>query len=183
MHSGAPCMIAVQSARANQALLTVGCDRRKRRSGNPKDLRSVRTSQYQAYNIVELRQSLRTALCFQKQAIPAHSKAGTIARLMELASTPEIWMTKGFAGISNFTLFRIPSQSLTPLDVTDLRNCPSCTTSIQPAADRLMVYLPGASAFLNAANPEKVFAAGMRSGIVGRLASAAGRKLMIAATG
>jgi hypothetical protein len=71
--------------------------------------------------------------------MPAHSEAGTIATLIESASTPEIWMVKGFGGISNFTLFRIPSQPLTPLDVTDRRNCPSCTTSIQPAAERLMV--------------------------------------------
>ena len=106
-----------------------------------------------------------------------------MATLIELASTPEIWMVKGFGGISNFTLFRMPSQPLTPLEVTDRRNCPSCTTSIQPAADRLMVYLPDGSAFLNIANPEKVLAAGLRSGVVGRLASAAGRKLTIAATG
>src|SRR4030088_197223 len=46
-------------ARANQALVMVECDRRKRRSGNPGDLRSVRTSRRQAYSIVELRQSLR----------------------------------------------------------------------------------------------------------------------------
>ena len=63
-----------------------------------------------------------------------------IARLMELASMPEIWITKGFAGISNFTLLRMPSHSLMPLDVIDLRNCPSCATSIQPAADRLVPY-------------------------------------------
>src|SRR6202521_189647 len=50
-------------------------------------------------------------------ANPAHSEAGTIARLMESASTPEIWMVKGFGGISNFTLFRIPSHPLPPLDV------------------------------------------------------------------
>src|ERR1700738_4590337 len=92
-------------------------------------------------------------------------------------------MVKGFGGISNFTLFRIPSQPLTPLDVADRRNCPSCTTSIQPAADRLMVYRPRGSAFLHNAKPEKVLAAGMRSGVVGKLASAAGRKLTIAATG
>src|ERR1700730_2884701 len=67
----------------------------------------------------------------------AYSEAGTIAMLIESASTPEIWMTKGFGGISNFTLLRIPSQPLTPLEVTDRRNCPSSTTSIQPAADRL----------------------------------------------
>src|ERR1700704_2136030 len=46
-------------ARANQALVMAECDRRKRRSGNPGDLRSVRTSRRQAYSIVELRQSLR----------------------------------------------------------------------------------------------------------------------------
>src|SRR6267154_5138620 len=33
------------SARANQALVMVECDRRKRRSVNPADLRSVQTSQ------------------------------------------------------------------------------------------------------------------------------------------
>src|SRR5260370_10453948 len=46
---------------ANQALVMAECDRRKRRSGNPEDLRSVRTSQREAYSIVELRQSLRAA--------------------------------------------------------------------------------------------------------------------------
>jgi hypothetical protein len=93
-----------------------GSDRRKRRSGNPEDLRSVRTSQREVYSIVALSKRLCTS-----------------------SKVPEIWMVKGFGGISNFTLFRIPSQPLTPLDVTDRRNCPSCTTSIQPAAERLMV--------------------------------------------
>ena len=72
-------------------------------------------------------------LWFQRREPPVHSEAGTIATLIELASTPEIWMVKGFGGISNSTLFRIPSQPLTPLDVADRRNSPSCTTSIQPA--------------------------------------------------
>jgi hypothetical protein len=45
------------------------------------------------------------------------------------------------------------------------------------------VYLPGGSASFNAAYPEKALAAGLRSGVVGRLASALGRKLMTAATG
>jgi len=47
------------SARANQASVEVVCDRRKRRSGNPADLRSVRTSQHKAYLIVEPRKRLR----------------------------------------------------------------------------------------------------------------------------
>lgn len=42
-------------ARASQAVV-VECDRRKRRSGNPADLRSVRTSQDQAYSIVVVEQ-------------------------------------------------------------------------------------------------------------------------------
>jgi hypothetical protein len=89
---------------------------------------------------------------------------------MESASTPEIWMTKGFAGISNFTLFRIPSQSWTPLEVTERRNCPSCTTSIQPPADRLMVYLPAFGGLLNVAKPANVPSFGARSGGAGSLA-------------
>src|SRR6266481_2531027 len=124
-------------ARANQASVEVVCDRRKRRSGNPADLRSVRTSQRKGYLIVEARK--RLCAVSQAREMPAHSEAGTIATLIESASTPEIWMVKGFGGISNFTLFRIPSQPLTPLDVTNRRNCPSCTTSIQPAAERLTV--------------------------------------------
>src|SRR6266849_3462603 len=36
----------------------VECDRRKRRSGNPAELRSVRTSQHQAYSIIEVRKRL-----------------------------------------------------------------------------------------------------------------------------
>src|SRR5712675_145161 len=50
-----------RSARANQALVKVECDRRKRRSVNPADLRSVRTSQLRAYSIVEAWQRPRAA--------------------------------------------------------------------------------------------------------------------------
>src|SRR4030088_3372551 len=49
------------SARANQALVEYECDRRKRRSAGPEDLRSVRTSQPPAYSIAKRRQSLRAA--------------------------------------------------------------------------------------------------------------------------
>src|ERR1700730_10624471 len=48
-------------ARANQALVIVECDRRKRRSGNPGDLRSVRTSQREVYSIAAARKRLCAA--------------------------------------------------------------------------------------------------------------------------
>src|ERR1700687_1655238 len=48
-------------ARANQALVIVECDRRKHRSGNPGDLRSVRTSQREVYSIVAARKRLCAA--------------------------------------------------------------------------------------------------------------------------
>ena len=80
-------------------------DRRKRRSGNPADLRSARTSQRKAYLIAEARK--RLCAVSQAREMPAHSEAGTIATLIESASMPEIWMVKGFGGISNFTLFRM----------------------------------------------------------------------------
>src|SRR6267378_3086575 len=159
-------------ARANQALVKSGMRqaeapfRQSERIYDPSGHRTIKP-------IASLRRGKGSALplWFRKRELPAHSEAGTMATLIELASTPEIWRVKGFGRISNFTLFRMPSQPLTPLDVTDRRNCPSCTTSIQPAADRLMVYLPGGSAFLNTANPEKVLAAGLRSGGEGSLAS------------
>src|SRR5258708_3466778 len=171
-------------ARANQALVKSGIRqaeapfRQSERIYDPSGHRTIKP-------IASLRRGKGSALplWFRKRELPAHSEAGTMATLIELASTPEIWRVKGFGGISNFTLFRMPSQPLTPLDVTERRNCPSCTTSIQPAADRLMVYLPGGSALLNTVKPEKVLAAGLRSGVVGRLASAARRRLMVAAAG
>jgi len=67
----------------------------------------------QAYSIAAPGQSLRG---HRKHRISVHSVAGTIARLIELSATPEVGSTKGFAGISNFKLLRIPSQSRTPLE-------------------------------------------------------------------
>ena len=53
MHRGAPCVFARAIARAQlRRWLDVECDRRKRRSADPEDLRSVRTSRRQAYSIV-----------------------------------------------------------------------------------------------------------------------------------
>src|SRR5712671_6793029 len=147
MHHGAPYVFAAYCARKSSVGEEWKCDRRKRRSGNPKGFTirpdiAVRSLQHRCGE----GKSLRRLYGSRRRELPLYSEAGTMATPIELASTPEIWMVKGFGGISNFTLFRIPSQPLTPLDVTDRRNCPSCTTSIQPAADRLMVYLPGGSA-------------------------------------
>src|SRR5712671_7099024 len=60
------------SARANQALVMVECDRRKRRSVNPADLRSVRTSQ------LELTALLRRSKGFALLAVIAWGPARPI---------------------------------------------------------------------------------------------------------
>src|SRR6266704_5283879 len=64
------CIVALHACsrrdpRANQALVMVECDRRKRRSVNPADLRSVQTSQLRAYSIVKAWQRLRAAGCYR----------------------------------------------------------------------------------------------------------------------
>src|SRR5258708_20218607 len=70
---GRRCIMALHTclrriARANQALVMVECDRRKRRSGNPEDLRSVRTSRHEAYLIVEARKRLWAASMVRETA-------------------------------------------------------------------------------------------------------------------
>src|SRR5260370_29733008 len=130
-------------ARANQALVKSGIRqaeapfRQSERIYDPPGHRTIKP-------IASLRRGKGSALplWFWKRELPAHSEAGTMATLIELASTPEIWMVKGFGGISNFTLFRSPTQPLTPLDMTDRKNYPHCTMSIQPAADMCMLYFP-----------------------------------------
>jgi len=51
--------------RANQAVVMVECDRRKRRSVNPADLRSSRHRSLQAYSIVKAWQRLRGCGCYR----------------------------------------------------------------------------------------------------------------------
>ena len=63
----------------------VECDRRKRRSVNPADLRSVQTSQLRAYSIVEAEQRLRAAgyYCFASGAANiSRQGAGICARVI-----------------------------------------------------------------------------------------------------
>ena len=82
-----------------------------------RDLRSVRTSLH--LSLQHRRAGAkppRRLRGHRKHRISDHSVAGAIARLIELSATPEVGSTKGFAGISNSKLLRVPSQSRTPLE-------------------------------------------------------------------
>jgi hypothetical protein len=46
---------------------------------------------------------------------------------------------KGAGASSNLTLLRTPSQPLTPVEVSDCTRRPSCTTSIQPSDDKVIL--------------------------------------------
>src|SRR6266481_6569640 len=123
-------------ARANQALVKSGMQqaeapfRQSERIYDPSRHRTIKP-------IASLRRGKGSALplWFRKRELPAHSEAGTMATLIELASTPEIWMVKGFGGISNFTLFRMPSQPMTPLKLSVLHH-------VDPAGGRQVDGVP-----------------------------------------
>jgi len=64
---------------------------------------------------------------------------GRIATDTASSLVPLTCSTNGLAEISYFMVLRMPSQSVAPLKAFGLRKCPSCTTSIQPPAERLIV--------------------------------------------
>src|SRR3981081_109378 len=90
----------------------------------------------------------------------------------ESSLVPLICSTNGLAESSYFMVLRMPSQSVAPLNPLGFTKCPSCTTSTQPPADRLIVYSPALGAVLKLVNPAKLPSFGARSGGVGSLASA-----------
>src|SRR3981081_4103597 len=89
----------------------------------------------------------------------------------ESSLVPLICSTNGLAESSYFMVLRMPSQSVAPLKPLGFTKCPSCTTSTQPPAERLMVYRPAFGAFLKFAKPANVPSLGARSGGEGNFAS------------
>src|SRR5229473_2838265 len=123
----APGVFTALCARANQALVGSGCDRRKRRSGNPFGLTVHRDIARQNNNRMRGLVKGSSAL-FGRQdrnrhrillgsADLQHERAGADLVLHGLADAIAIGGAAAFG----------------------LRKCPSCTTSTQPPADRLMV--------------------------------------------
>src|SRR5487761_1967534 len=104
---------------------------------------------------------------------------GRIAIETEFCLIPLTCSTNGRAEISYFIVLRMPSQSVAPLNAFGFRECPSCTMSTQPPADRLTVYVPAFGGALKLAKPAKVPSFGARSGGKGSLASVGALKASV----
>src|SRR5260221_9251478 len=131
-------------------------------SGVPRIPATYGRSGYRSKNNSRLRAWVKASLVYSD---------GRIATDTESSLVPLTCSTNGLAEISYFMVLRMPSQSVAPLKAFGLRKCPSCTTSTQPPAERLIVYRPALGAFLKLAKPAKVPSFGARSGGEGSLAS------------